>query len=989
MTTFIEESKKLIQKASDNNKLVVFVGAGVSANSGYPSWSELVKEFAKGIGKDIEKISGDDYLKIPQYYYNSRGQKEYYDVIYNKFNIKPRNNPIPRLIIDLYPYHIITTNYDDILEKAAYDKGKFYDVVSKDSDLPYTPNNSMIIKMHGELKNKNIVLKEDDYLSYFKNFRLIQNYIKSLISTHTILFIGYSVSDINVKYIFQWVKDILGNDLQRAYFIESDGNKSFDQIEYEYYKNRGINLLYYSEIAEDKIIREIKETDKDLDLIETVKGKHLYKFLKYLIDDKNKLDIDYVYDRLKEVDNLKNIWVSNIVSAIKLNDFKEDEYISLVGEKLFVNGNDFINFFAEIKEYEKYFKEKDKKSRICFPKKEKIDLIKRVLYKTGARQIVKKDNNQDIILMDLNIDLKDDDLLNYILNYEYWRLEEFMDENSNLIEDERYEKYSLDKAYSMYKLDRRKEKEAYYILKKFSEVSKKKHKYFYYFISEFNRYYLGKGIYDSKIKKESTNIDLYDIYLKMSSSNRQKVMFLRDILTFEFVYRNIEEILHMLKQVEKDRDTTYLNISQYEITIYRLMNKVEKFWSFLVENRLMIDNYREVKKVFYMFIESICISYTTINAKRMDRIFEIEVDIKKIGKINYFMIFIILEYLKIQELRFLFRKYEIDKIEINDTDLEKVINIDIEYLCAKSKIKDIEFLEKYFYILSKVNIGKEFFEIVLQKTINILDSHLHYYWMFLYSPLKQFIVMQYVQYSNIECGSLEKFINFLLLKVLTETKDLYVKEKVVEFIKLCSNIIKSTDEKYVLEKNEYINFYMSQILLNNKKYENLILIYMYKILDKDCQNNIYKDILERLNKEDKFDHSAFDIYCQAVINEIILSTDELENKASEYLDENNKNGIGDKLNQIANLMLRGTIRYPNKFEKYTEFDAKFDFLFNMKSFDYRKFDLEWLNLFSPGLHEKIAECEIAKENIKSKLKQKIINNDSDKRTREIFFKYYD
>ena len=54
----------------------------------------------------------------------------------------------------------------------------FYDVVSKDSDLPYTPNNKMLIKMHGDFNNKNIVFKEDDYLSYSQNFKLIEKYIK-------------------------------------------------------------------------------------------------------------------------------------------------------------------------------------------------------------------------------------------------------------------------------------------------------------------------------------------------------------------------------------------------------------------------------------------------------------------------------------------------------------------------------------------------------------------------------------------------------------------------------------------------------------------------------------------------------------------------------------------------------------------------------------------------------------------------------------------
>ena len=37
-----------------------------------------------------------------------------------------------------------------------------------------------IIKMHGDFEHDNFVLKEDDYLSYSENFKLIETYIKSL-----------------------------------------------------------------------------------------------------------------------------------------------------------------------------------------------------------------------------------------------------------------------------------------------------------------------------------------------------------------------------------------------------------------------------------------------------------------------------------------------------------------------------------------------------------------------------------------------------------------------------------------------------------------------------------------------------------------------------------------------------------------------------------------------------------------------------------------
>ena len=64
--------------------------------------------------------------------------------------------------------YIITTNYDTLIE----DEIKNLQIVSKDEDLPYTNSNKMLIKMHGDFENKNIVLKKSDYNKYSTIYRL-------------------------------------------------------------------------------------------------------------------------------------------------------------------------------------------------------------------------------------------------------------------------------------------------------------------------------------------------------------------------------------------------------------------------------------------------------------------------------------------------------------------------------------------------------------------------------------------------------------------------------------------------------------------------------------------------------------------------------------------------------------------------------------------------------------------------------------------------
>ncbi|MGO5064096.1 MULTISPECIES: hypothetical protein [unclassified Clostridium] len=91
----LDEKIRYIKKAKDENRLVIFVGAGVSKNSDLPDWNELVKEFVNRLNYPISKdkeLSSDEYLKIPQYYYNIHGRENYERVIKEVLDIERESN---------------------------------------------------------------------------------------------------------------------------------------------------------------------------------------------------------------------------------------------------------------------------------------------------------------------------------------------------------------------------------------------------------------------------------------------------------------------------------------------------------------------------------------------------------------------------------------------------------------------------------------------------------------------------------------------------------------------------------------------------------------------------------------------------------------------------------------------------------------------------------------------------------------------------------
>ena len=56
---------KDLKQALARQKLVIFVGAGVSRNSGLPTWGQMVQTFADRIGyPSIERLAMEEYIQI-------------------------------------------------------------------------------------------------------------------------------------------------------------------------------------------------------------------------------------------------------------------------------------------------------------------------------------------------------------------------------------------------------------------------------------------------------------------------------------------------------------------------------------------------------------------------------------------------------------------------------------------------------------------------------------------------------------------------------------------------------------------------------------------------------------------------------------------------------------------------------------------------------------------------------------------------------------
>lgn len=281
-----------IQRASRENRLVIFVGAGVSMNSSVPSWNQLTNRMKAELPNEFSEET--DALKIAQIYKDSRGHKEYMDkvkdiLLYNK----AVPNPLHKSILALNPCHIITTNYDDLIEQELSKDFLQYHIIREDKDIPQMTYPNTLVKMHGDYVTDNIVLTENDYYNYKENFPLTRAFVQSLFASKLILFVGFSFADLNLKFILNELKNILSDKMQRPYLLSCDEPSYATKL---YFVKKGVNIVYISE-ADVDLLNDGKYQSKDLSGIGLHTDKLLYAIKNYSAIPQDNLAL-YLYNRI-------------------------------------------------------------------------------------------------------------------------------------------------------------------------------------------------------------------------------------------------------------------------------------------------------------------------------------------------------------------------------------------------------------------------------------------------------------------------------------------------------------------------------------------------------------------------------------------------------------------------------------------------------------------------------------------------------------------
>lgn len=239
------------------DKLVLWAGAGLSREAGYPTGSELAEILWAKLTDEEKRAFSKDLLKISDCLENrgKNGRDELISILKDVFSIEPKQSRSHEIIKKMAFFRtIITTNYDEMFERYIPE----IHVIKNTKALSRSNTKARkLIKIHGDLKSpKRLVLTQTDYARLYERDSRdpFWNLIRVELTQKGVLFIGYGLNDSNVLGLFDHLNRRLKKHKHPKFLIAPNiseaGQEHFKKFDIQYldFTARDFLVKLYEEV---------------------------------------------------------------------------------------------------------------------------------------------------------------------------------------------------------------------------------------------------------------------------------------------------------------------------------------------------------------------------------------------------------------------------------------------------------------------------------------------------------------------------------------------------------------------------------------------------------------------------------------------------------------------------------------------------------------------------------------------------------------------
>ncbi|MDI9605885.1 MAG: SIR2 family protein [Bacteroidota bacterium] len=336
----LERVYELIRKED----VVLWVGAGFSKYAGYPMGRELAKVLYDNLSdeerEDVHPC--ETFENIAQAYIDFRGtnsdllkilEKEYTDRTPKSTFYHDELAKVPHIKT------IITTNFDCLLENSFQNEAV---VIVNDTDIPnIKEDKTTIVKIHGDFANPHrVVVAKTDYANFIQtnlSTMPIWNVVIERMLTKNIVFIGYSIDDINVDALIDKINDALGDKRKDMFFL----SPNIPKRKQKWLEQK--NIIPIQMTGEDFVMGLIKNLEDNL-LIDLEKGAIPHDTCKKYLDrrdvygtpiyNRKGFSINQLFSDTKEIKTQITFTISDDEIIKLLSDKRNTEDVTIPKDKI-------------------------------------------------------------------------------------------------------------------------------------------------------------------------------------------------------------------------------------------------------------------------------------------------------------------------------------------------------------------------------------------------------------------------------------------------------------------------------------------------------------------------------------------------------------------------------------------------------------------------------------------------------------------------------